>query len=473
MKQLKKTLVAIDMTQGTPWKKLLLFAVPLLIGNLFQQFYSIADAIILGRFVGDYALAAVGSSMPIFFLIMVLLMGISIGTSIMVSQYFGAKRREELSYTIGNSITITAILGMVMTLFGPLITRPLLLLLNTPPEILDNSIAYMNILLWGVLGLAYFNILSGILRGLGDAFSPLLYLAITCVLNVILNFLFIVVFEWGVPSVAAGTVLAQGFSSLLCFRRLTKMQDVFDMGRHYLRPKKQYTLQVLKLGVPTGASQAIVAVAMMVVQPLVNSFGPLFIATSVIVMRIDTFVMMPNFSFGNAMTVFAGQNMGAGKVDRVEQATKQAILMSAGTAIVLVAIILTFGRFIAGAFTQTQEVIDLSQRMLRILAPGFVMFAVAMVVWGSVRGAGDVISPLWSSLINTLVVRLPTAYLFVHFMGRPEALMYSMLAAWTVNMLLGITVYRIGKWRTKRLVRPKPPLAEPESTEGQTNDNLD
>jgi len=454
MKQFKKTFSAIDMTQGTPWRKLLLFAVPLLIGNIFQQFYSIADAIILGQFVGDYALAAVGSSMPIFFLIMVLLMGVSIGTGIMVSQYFGAKRRDELSHTIGNCITITAILGVSMMLLGPFATRPLLTLLDTPPEIINDSVAYMNILLWGVLGLAFFNILSGILRGLGDAFSSLLYLAIACLLNVALNFLFIAVLGWGVASVAVGTVISQGFSSVLCLMRLMKMRETFDMGWQYLRPKKQYSRQILKLGIFTGASQAIVAVAMIVVQPLVNSFGPLFIATSVIVMRIDALVMMPIFSFGNAMTVFAGQNMGAGKIDRIEQATKQNVMMAAGTSIVLIMVILIFGRSIAGAFTQTQEVIDLSQRMIRILAPGFVAFSIAMVLWGTVRGSGDVVSPLWSSLVNTLVIRVPTAFLFVHLIGEPQALMYSMVAAWTVNMILAIIVYRIGKWRTKKLVRP-------------------
>jgi len=179
------------MTKGAPWKNLLLFTVPLLIGNLFQQMYSTADAIILGRFVGDNALAAVGSSIPIFFLIMVLMMGISMGAGVMVSQYFGAKKREDLSYTVGASLALTTILGVAMMISGPFVTRPLLVLLDTPPEILDDSALYMNILMLGVLGMGYFNILSGILRGLGDAFSPLLYLAIASVLNVFLNLLFI------------------------------------------------------------------------------------------------------------------------------------------------------------------------------------------------------------------------------------------------------------------------------------------
>ncbi|MCL2424977.1 MAG: MATE family efflux transporter [Oscillospiraceae bacterium] len=452
MQKFKNLLSSVNMTEGMPWKKLLLFTIPLLIGNLFQQLYSTADAIILGRYVGDNALAAVGSSMPIFFLIIVLIMGISVGAGIMVSQYFGAKKYDELSYTIGNSLTIVTILGAVMMLLGPLGTRPLLTLLNTPPEILNDSILYMNILLWGVLGMAYFNILSAILRGLGDAFSPLIYLAIASVLNIILNYLFIVGFGWGVPAVAVGTVIAQGFSSVLCFIRLHKMKKSFKIGLQYMRPKKVYSNKILKLGIPTGASHAIFAIAAMIVQPLVNSFGASIIAANVIVMRIDGFVLMPIFSFSNAMTVFAGQNMGAGKIDRIAKGTKQCALMSAGTAVIMAIIVLTLAEFIAGTFTQTQEVIDTSRRMLLILSPGYIALSLAMVYWGTVRGAGDAISPLWASFVNTVIVRVPAAYLFVHWFGTPEAIMYGLLVAWISNVFLAFGVYRIGKWRKKGLV---------------------
>lgn len=456
MQRFKQLLSAIDMTQGRPWEKLLLFTIPLLVGNIFQQMYSTADAIILGRFVGDNALAAVGSSIPIFFLIIVLLMGVAMGAGIMVSQYFGANQREDLSYTIGTSITIITIVSLFMMIFGPLATRPILTLLNTPAEILDDGVLYMNILLWGILGMAYFNILSGILRGLGDSFSPLIYLIIASILNIALNFLLIVVLDMGVFGAAIGTVIAQGFTSVLCFRKLYQMKNVFDMGRHYFWPKKKYVVQVIKLGVPTGISQAVFAIGMMVVQPLVNGFGALFIATNVIVMRIDSFVMMPNFSFGNAATVYTGQNVGADKMDRVVQGTKQCAAMALVTSIVMVGGILVFGRFIAGAFTQTQEVIDLSVLMLRILALGYVSMSVNMVIWGVIRGAGDAISPLWASIINTVIIRVPTAYLFVHFIGRPEALMYSLLAGWLTNLAIGLIIFRMGKWRNMGIVKPKP-----------------
>jgi len=471
----KQLLSGIDMTQGKPWKKLILFTLPLLIGNLFQQLYSTADAIILGRFVGDNALAAVGSSMPIFFLVFVIMMGISMGIGVMVAQYFGAKKREELSRTIGAAITITALLGVVMMAIGPFVTRPILVLLRTPENILDDSVMYMNVLILGILGLAYFNILSGILRGLGDAFSPLLYLMFASILNVFLNlFLIPEAGAWtlfgicmpgagfGVWGAAIGTVFAQGLTAILCLRRLMKMRHVFDLKITYLVPQKKYVKQILKLGIPTAISQAVFAIAMMIVQPLINDFGESLVATNIIVMRIDGFVMMPIFSFGNAITVFAGQNMGAGKLDRLSKGMKQCILMSLGTATVLVTVILLLGPYIARAFTDTPEVIAMSQTALRILAVGYLGMSVNMVLWGMIRGAGDAMTPLWGAIINTALVRVPVAYLMVHFMGRPEAIFYSLMIAWLSNLCLGILAFRFGNWRNKGIIKQgnSPPRAD-------------
>jgi putative MATE family efflux protein len=449
MTYLRNLLSTIDMTQGAPWKNLLLFTIPLLIGNLFQQLYGTADAIVLGRFVGDSALAAVGASVPIHFLIFVLMMGVAMGAGVMVSQYFGAKAREDLSHTVGTCITLTTILGALLMVFGPLLTRPLLRLLQTPDEIIDDSSLYTNILLWGILGMSYYNMLSGILRGMGDALSPLVYLAVACVLNVTLNLLFIPVLGWGVWGAAVGTVLAQGFTGVLCFRRLFRMGDVFSFKPYYLIPRKKYVLQVLRLGIPTGASQAVFAVAMIIIQPLANGFGALFLAANVIIMRIDGFVMMPNFSFGNAMTVFSGQNVGAKRLDRLAVGTRHGLLMAGLTAAVLVTAILIFGRAIAGAFTQTPEVIDMAVRFLWILAAGYVIFSVNMVLWGVIRGAGDAMTPMWAALVNTLVIRLPSAYLFVYIIKRPEALFLSLLLGWTTNVLLAVFAYKFGRWRTK------------------------
>jgi len=452
IRQIMGMLSSIDMTTGTPWKKLLVFTIPMVLGNLFQQMYGIVDMIILGHFVGDDALAAVGSTIPLFFLLLVLMIGVATGAGIMVSQYFGANRHDELSFTIGTCLTLATVLGVLMMIIAPFFTRPMLILLDTPPEILDDAVTFINIQLWGILGFMYFNIIAGILRGLGDSLWPLVFLALASVLNIVLDIVFIPIMGMGVAGAALATIVVQFIASILCMIRLMQMRNIFDFKLHHLRPKRRYALQLLKLGLPTGAQQGIFAVAMMIVQPLVNGFGPLLIATNVIIMRIDGFVMMPNFSFGNTMTVFTGQNIGARKLDRVKQGTKEGAIMAMGTAFVLVILILIFGRHVAGAFTDTQEVIDLSVQMIRILAVGYVIFALNMIVWGVIRGAGDAITPLWTAFVSTALIRVPSAYLFVHLMGEPEALYYSLLLGWIVITIFGLIAYRVGNWRTKGIV---------------------
>jgi len=442
----------VDMTQGTPWKKLLIFTVPLLIGNLFQQLYGLVDAVMLGNWVGVEALAAVTAVLPMLFLIMVFVMGVSMGAGVMVSQYFGAKNREALSRTIGVSITLTLLLGILVAALGPLTTRWLLVTLETPAEVIDYAVLYINILLWGVLGTSFFNMFSGILRAVGDAFSPLIYLIFSSLLSIVLNFLFIRTFNMGVAGAAVSTVTAQTLSALLCLRRMRQMREVFDMKWSHLRLRKDLVKQVLRLGVPTGASQAIFSIAMMIVQPLANGFGLLVLAANNIVMKVDGLVMMPNFSYGNAMTVFAGQNMGADQPERVAHGTKQGVGLATGTAAVLIVVLLIFGRQIAGWFVpadfdQITELLDMSVRFLRILAAGYLLFAVNMVLWGTIRGAGDAMTPMWAAVLNTVLIRVPTAYLLVHIMGRPEALILSMLLSWTTITIFAVISYRIGRWR--------------------------
>ena len=236
MEKIKSLFTPRDLTEGTPWKRIVGFATPMLIGNIAQQFYNTADSIIVGRYIGDNALAAVGSAGPILNLLLVLFVGISVGASIMVSQYFGAKDREKLSYSIGICITLTAIASLIIMILGPLVTRPLLTLLNTPASIIDWSTGYLNIYFIGIAGFAYFNILSGVLRGLGDSFSALGFLLISTVLNVGLDILFVAKFNMGVPGVAFATVLSQGFSAILTLLKLLRSKDSFDLNLKVLKP---------------------------------------------------------------------------------------------------------------------------------------------------------------------------------------------------------------------------------------------
>lgn len=447
---------AQDLTQGKPMRGLIQFSVPLLIGNLAQQLYNTVDSIVVGKYVGDNALAAVGASGPILNLLLVLFMGIATGATIMVSQYFGARQHELLSTTVGNTITLTVLSSVFIMVVGPLVTHPLMSLLNTPEDIYADSCTYLIIIFLGILGGAGYNILSGVLRGLGDSFMPLVYLVIACLLNIVLDLLFVVSFHWGVAGVAIATGIAQLVSAVLCLIRLLHMKEIVVVPRSSLRLHKELVIRLTKLGLPSGLAQAIFSLAAIVVQSLTNSFGTEVIAASIIVMRVDGFAMMPNFTFGTAMTTYAGQNIGAGKIDRVHQGTKSGMLLGLIVSSCLTVMILLFGRILMGWFTNTQAIIDLGFHMMCILAVGYIAMSVTQGLSGVMRGAGDTMTPMWISFITTVVIRVPLAYGIAFFTrsaelphGNPDCLYISLLASWVLGALITYALYRRGKWKHK------------------------
>ena len=448
----------VDMTEGQPWKKIATFTVPMLIGNVAQQLYNTVDSIVVGRYVGDNALAAVGSASPIFNLLLVLFVGIAMGAGIMVSQYFGSRDRENLSKTIGSSITLTAVASILLMIVGTLAIRPVLVLLDTPESIIDWCTSYLMILLWGIAGLAYYNILCGILRGLGDSLSALVYLLVATVLNIVLDVWFVAGLHMEVAGVALATVIAQLVSAILCMLKLRKMTALFDMKKEYLRPDKKNIFTVIRLGLPSGLTQAIFSLAMVVVQSLTNSFGEMIIAANVIIMRVDGFAMMPNFSFGTALTTYAGQNVGAKLYDRVKKGAWQGTLIAVCTSAVITGLILLFGPYLMSIFTNTQELAQLSADMMKILAVGYIAMAVTQSLSGIMRGAGDTVTPMWISLLTTVAVRVPLAYGLVYLtrtallpQGRYESLWISLLTSWVLGALITFVFYKAGRWKKKAL----------------------
>lgn len=460
----KGLFAARDLTTGAPWKRIIEFTVPMLLGNVAQQLYNTVDSIVVGRYVGDNALAAVGSAGPILNLLLVLFVGIAVGAGIMVAQYFGAKDRRNLSHTIGTSITLTAIASALIMVVGPMVSRPLLVLLNTPLTIIDWCVDYLNIFFLGIAGFSYYNILAGLLRGLGDSLSALVFLLISAALNVGLDILFVARFGMGVPGVALATVLAQGVSAVFCLLKLMRMSEDFDLGFAQLKPKKELTRLVMKLGLPSGLTQAIFSLAMIIVQSLTNSFGEMVIAANVMVMRVDGFAMMPNFSFGSAMTTFAGQNIGARKLERVERGSREGTIIAVAVSAVITAVLLVFGRKLMVVFTETTALVDLSMRMLRILAVGYIAVAVTQCLLGVMRGAGDAMTPMWVSLITTVALRVPVAYGIAYFTrsalyptGRPESTFISLLIAWTLGAIITVFLYKKGSWREKAMIPAQAP----------------
>jgi len=449
------------MTRGRPWKRIMEFALPMLIGNIAQQLYNTADTVIVGIYVGDNALSAVGSAMPILNLLLALFVGIATGAGIVVSQSFGAKDRKTLSNCIGNCITLSAIASVVIMVIGPLITMPMLKLLGTPESIIGWCAEYLNIYFLGIVGFFFYNMLSGVLRGLGDSVSALLYLIVAALLNVVLDITFIAVFKMpGVAGVALATIIAQAISAVLCYLKLKSMGDIFDLNRKTIKLDPSMAMRILRIGVPSGVTQAIMATAGMIVLNLTNAMGEMVIACSVIIMRVDGFAMMPNMTFGQTMSVYTGQNVGAAKYDRVHQGVKQGSIIALSFAAAITAILLIFGRFLFDIFTDTPELVDLATSMMRIMAVGYLGVAVTQVLGGVMRGAGDTVTPMWISIISTIIIRVPVAYILAYFTrseiyphGAPIALFGSLMISWTLGMILSVIVFARGKWKEKMMSR--------------------
>ena len=456
MQKVKKLFGAQDMTVGRPLVNIAAFSIPLLIGNLAQQLYNTVDSIVVGQYVGDTALAAVGASGPILNLLLLLFMGISTGAGILVSQYFGAKKKEELSKTIGTCLALTLICGVFLMVVGPVLSGPLMRLLDTPADVYDKSVTYLTIIFLGMVGNGFFNIVSGILRGMGDSVTPLIYLIVACFLNIVLDLLFVAVLGWGVAGVATATIIAQAVSAVLCILRLIRMRETLMLTKKSLIPDKEMTRQVVKLGLPSGLTQAIFSLAAIVVQALTNSFGTTVMACSIVVMRVDGFAMMPNFTFGMAMTTFVGQNVGARRMDRVHQGTKEGTVLAFIVSTTLTVCILFFGKYLMMLFTDTQELIDMGVHMLRILAVGYIAMSITQSLSGVMRGAGDTLTPMWVSLMTTVAIRVPVAYIWAFLtrseqlpQGNPDAIFGSLLISWTLGAIFTVLFYRRGKWRQR------------------------
>ena len=456
--KLKELFSAKDMTLGSPWKRILEFSIPMLLGNFAQQLYNTADTIIVGIYKGDLALSAVGSSMPILNLLLALFVGVSTGAGIVVSQRFGAKDRDGLSLAIGNCITLSAIATVVIMILGPLITRPLLTLLKTPDSIFDWCSQYLNIYFIGIVGFFFYNMLSGILRGLGDSVTALGFLLVSATLNVGLDLL--LVKDMGVAGVALATAIAQGISAVLCYLKLRTMSDIFDMRVKYVKLRKEVAKRILTLGLPSGITQAIMASAGMVVMNLTNQMGEMVVACNVIVMRVDGFAMLPNMTFGQAMSVYTGQNVGAGKFDRVHQGTKQGTFIGLICSAAITGILLLFGRHLFALFTDTPALIDLANRMIRLMAVGYICISVTQVLGGVMRGAGDTTTPMWVSMISTIFIRVPVAYGLAYLTrtpefphGQPIALFSSLMVSWSLGMVISIIVFSMGRWKKKMILQ--------------------
>lgn len=435
------------MTEGSPLKIILTFAFPMLIGNVFQQLYNMVDSMVVGNYVGKLALAAVGTGFPIIFMMAAMFIGLGLGATILISQFIGAGDMDNVKKT-AQTIYTAMILGSIpISIIGMFLSEPILVLINTPADALPMAKQYMMIIFAGMIGGFGFNVNAGILQGFGDSKSSLLFLAIATVINIVLDLLFVIVFQLGVAGVAIATIVAQMFSWIFGIIYMRKKYEILRFPVLKFQFDKQIFKKILKLGLPTGVQQTLFSIGIMSLQSLVNGYGSDFIAGYNAANKIDTFAFMPIQSFSNAVTTFTGQNIGAKRMDRVHQGTVTAISLSVLVCLACL-VIIPFGPVLLGLFNSDPAVIEAGMIYLNNVMPTIALLAIVFTINAVIRGAGESIVPMLGAIISLWLGRIPAAYFIADKFGK-EYMFLSYAVGWIFWLLISGPYYLSGKWKSK------------------------
>lgn len=444
---------SIDMTLGNPMMQILRFSIPLLLGNILQQLYNTVDSMVVGNFVGSGALAAVGASGPVINLLVSFFLGISVGTGIVISQAYGAKDFERLQKAVGTVITVTILVALVLMAAGIPLSQLLLRLVNTPEDIMAESTVYMQITFGGIIFLMLFNVLSGIFQGIGDSISPFIFLVISCGINILLDLLFVIAFDWGVAGVAWATLFAQLCSVVFGLFRINRTDAPIHLYLKDLRISKELLKVILRLGIPSGFQNSLSAIGNIIVQTMLNSFGTVIIAANIAVIKIDSFCTMPMMTFGSAIAVYAGQNMGAAKPGRIKEGVRTTLIVSTAISILISAFLFFFGELPLQLFTRESAVVQAGMDKFRIVAPFYMMMGFFGILSGVVRGCGHTTAPMLIGILSMFLGRVPVAMLLSSRIGA-NGIHWSLSVCWTLEALVMIFYYLFGGWR-KSLREPE------------------
>ena len=434
------------MTEGTIWKQLLLFSVPLLLGNLFQQMYNAVDSIVVGNYIGPQALAAVGSSAPVINLLVSIFMGISVGAGVIISRYFGARNIENLQDSIHTSLAFSIAAGIIMTIVGVLLSPLILQWIGTPQDVMGNSVLYLRIYFCGILSVIVYYMGSGILRAVGDSKNPLYFLIVSSITNIILDLLFVVVLKMGIAGVGWATLISQTISAILTLILLIKTKQEYKVTLKKIRFHKERLIEIIRLGLPSGIQNGVVSFSNVIVQSNINAFGSVAMAGCGAYTKIDGFAILPVMSFSMALTTFTGHNMGANKLEGVLQGGLSGFFMSVATTVVISILLELFGPQVLSIFTDNQQVIHYGLYMLHILAPCYIFLAISHAFSGIIRGAGITTIPMIVMISCWCVLRMAWIltsvanyqYIGVVFMGWP--------ITWFASALLLFLYYKKGNW---------------------------
>lgn len=427
-----------DMTHGSPLKHIVLFALPTLIGNVFQQIYNLADSVIVGRFIGSDAFAAVGATSSITFLFFALCNGIGSGGGIVASQYYGAHDDNSVKKCIVNTGLIMLIVPVMFGFMGFTLAPTLLRVLNTPALIMDDAVMYVRFMCIGILFVSLYNYLSSMLKALGDSRTPLYFLIISTVINVILDILLVCVFSLGIMGAALATVISQFLSVLLCGIHAYRTNPYFRFRREDLSITLQMTYKIVRLGVPMSIQFALIAVSSMALQRVVNSFGTTVVAAFTATNRIEQLIHQPYMTLGASLATFSGQNFGARRNDRVYQGYRTGLVIMASLSVVLIFTMQLFGKAITSLFVTDQEVIALGAQGLKITSLFYLALGMIYVIRGVLTGIGDAFFSLFNGVVE-IIGRFTVPVLFTVYLGYGEQGIW--LSSGIVWLISGVTAW--------------------------------
>lgn len=434
------------MTEGVIWKQLLMFAVPLLLGNLFQQLYNTVDSVVVGNYIGGNALAAVGASNPIINLLVGLFMGIATGAGVVIARFFGAQDKENAQKAVHTALVISLLSGLVLMVAGALLSPVILGLVNTPPEVMDGAVTYMRIYFLGVLAMMFYNMGAGILRAVGDSRTPLYFLIVASVVNIVLDLLFVVKVGMGIAGVAWATLIAQSISAVLILIRLLTTKEIYRVEFKRFRIDVPCLKEIIRIGLPGGIQNAVVSFSNVIVQANINSFGAAAMAGCSAYSKIDGFALMPVMSFSMAITTFTSQNMGAKNYDRVKAGAKTCTIMSMALSGAMAVILLLFSNNILRIFSSDQTILQYANLMMRFLAPGYIFLAIAHSLCGVVRGAGVATVPMIVLVGNMCVLRMIWIAAMMPLFNNIIIVFLGYTLTWLTSALCMIWYYKKRNW---------------------------
>ena len=440
-----------DLTEGKVWKVIVRFAVPLLVGNLLQQFYNITDSIIVGQFLGKEALAAVSASFFIYYFIISLVIGVGSGTTVVISQLFGAKQYQKVQLAFSSFFIFMLVGGIILSIAGIIFAEPVFRLTNTPEEVIPQAVAYFRIYIGGTFLFVTFNSIISILRGVGESVRPMLFILITTVLNIAFDLLFILVFKWGIEGAARATVVSQGIGMCIALAYVNNTHPLRSIKKQDMLFDWKLFKESLKIGLPTSVQQCAIALGLIALLGIVNSFGTNTLTAYGAAGKIDTIITQAILTLSGALAAFCGQNIGAGRLDRVKKGVQFTMYTNIALGLLTFAAVYLFGNEMMRIFTKDIDVVAIGKEYLLIIGGFFIVHGALNVYNGALRGAGDTLFPMITSLVCLWLIRIPLAYYLSSWLGR-NGIWWAIGISITIGLIVTFVYYKMGFWKRRRRI---------------------